>query len=279
MVKRRSRSTYHLIPGDHAELSVTYQDFITITASKPVLVQQYSTTRQSNTRYQNTYMTLLPSTEQCGKHHYVAVLYENMKHIHIVLPRTLKNGILINNVLISNTHNHHSETYTFINVPGYNYTTVRVTLQHLGLHNISHSSPGVCMCVMTQGYPVDINLTDYEQKLSTLPNVSLSTWPKLVSSSSSHYDVLPLVSAHQEQPLVINKAAINSYPQTKTTWQSRQDNHVDHGFNATVIAVIMSLSTAVFFVIACIVGFVVAEFACGRESIFSGAKVSPSIEQ
>ena len=285
--KRKSRSSYFLSAGDHADVVVSKRDFIAITSNFPILVIQYTTLRNGYATNQNYYMTTVPPLERCSRDHlYPAFRYQADpgSSLYVIIPTSQKDGVLFNNKSLSEQSNTFPTKSTEIIVPGYNFTAIRVTVHHPGVYHISHSSDtDVCMCVTARGFPVDMNMGDIilDKKLFTEPSASPLPWPKVLSSSSSpaHYDVLPPVSAHQDQPVVINKAAISNNLQTRHTWQTQQSNHLGEGFNATVIAVIVSLATAVFFVVACIVGFVVAEFACGRESIFSGAKVSPIEEQ
>jgi len=71
-------------------------------------------------------------------------------------------------------------------------------------------------------------------------------------------------------------------PQAPPAWRSVDHDSSSEHVSPTVIAVLTSLGVAIFFVIVCILGFVVSELVCGESSHGRtrllgkhGARVSP----
>ena len=266
-------------------MAVTSTDLMRVVSNKPISLLQYSRVVHritSDNFFFDKFMTTVPSDGQCGHTHLVPIL-NNTSHLNVVtiiIPKMKLRNILINDEqLTGQANNVQSFTTTYSawsdRPTKDSFVAVHLKLASTGLYNISHSDPDVNMCVSTYGHTIDIQLSGHilRSRQSNIPPLHIThNDTPLPKSPSSGYSVLPLVSAHQESH-VINKAAISD-----TSWTAGgQEPNLGEGFNATVIAVIVSLASAVFFVIACIAGFVVAEFACTGQTIFSGAKVTPLV--
>ena len=105
-----------------------------------------------------------------------------------------------------------------------------------GLHNLSHHFSNAFFVATSYGYPLGMRLLD-------------------------------LPSVRNDIQYIIDKK-----PQSSNEGTSEEDNTI----TSFTIAVIVSLCSGVFFVIVCIVGFIIAEFVCNsKEPFFGRGKVAP----
>ena len=194
------------------------------------------------------------------------------------------------------------------------FTVVKVFLPD-GYHTLSHQTSGVTFTAMSECYSLDRYNRTARQSRMTVPAdlsskqflssgagaVRQKTSPDPTRGSYSHVthtaDKLPadinhdnVSSADEHGHLQVN---LLQQPSDVHTFKLERDNHPSvinfhetsatgwsgtnsGSLSSTGIALITSLASAIFLVIFCIIGFVVAEFVCKKEN-FTRAKVSPYI--
>ena len=268
--KRGGCEQFNLSESEHAEVNVSHNDFINIEASKPVMVLQYLITQISPSRSRaDSFMLLVPPMEQ-REHQYVFSTVDTMgrQNVNLVISAAMRNGLLLDGELIVNASSH------LILIEGFhaNYSAVRLSVNG-GRHNLSHYSQGALFAAMSYGYPLGMRMQD----LAALEESQKSSTPhRRATSTLSVQKPLKTTPAPATVKIITNKAAVNRDKGINEAMaQPNSYTSADQSISPTVIAVIVSLSAAVFFVIVCIVGFLVAEFVCRREGGFRTAKVAP----
>lgn len=243
-------------------------------------------------------MLLVPPIAE-RRHRYVfsTIDERHVQGVNLVVADALQEGLLLDGELIHNT------SKNIILIEGFhtNYSAVKLSVKG-GRHNLSHQSKESHFAAVSYGYSLGMRQKDFpasaaaaaasapaspqekfqQKQLFTadqtvrhrpvlLPaTVALKTLPKSTSAPTSKPAlVTPKVITSDTGAGVVNQAAAQprSYPDYIAGDGS--------GIPPAVLAVIISLSAAVFFVIVCIVGFIIAEYACRREGGFRQTKVAP----
>ena len=211
-----------------------------------------------------------PPLEQ-RQHQYLfsTVQGQGAKKVNLVITANMMDGLLFDGKRLTDNITH------WFNIEGLegqdgNYSAVQLTVTD-GRHNLSHDTESGVFAAMSYGFPLgmrmvelpgetyDITYTAEEEKL----DLSVDTFTKPQNS----VPVVPPLSQADIMTSQMNRvdaAVRESY-----------EDQLDAGWSPAVLAVIISLSAAVFFVIACILGFLVAELVCKGDGPFRSIKILP----
>ena len=202
--------------------------------------------------------------EQRENHYLFSTLNAAGKQsVNLVITSSERDGVLLDGEAILSAANKSSSeavpslNWTVIDTGSdVNYSAIQFSVDG-GVHNLSHHYANALFAATSYGYPLGMRLLD-------LPSVADAVTYEIHTQNGTV--TLYNGSVDLDGPPESNK----KFP------HKNYDNNSDEGISASVIAVIVSLCSGVFFVIACIVGFIVAEFLCNREnSPFSSSKVTP----
>ena len=275
--KKLENMEYNLNKSRHAQVNVSKQDYISIEADKPVLVLQYLVTHviQGDCGVDcGSSMLMVPPMEQ-GNHQYLFSTTNSAgkQNVNLVITSSLRDGLLLDGKDILSFVNLSSAepipNWTVIDShSNVNYSAIQVSLNP-GLHNLSHPSSNGLFAATSNGHPLGMKLLDLPSLSDSVRYQTVTESVHIAQEGKSLHDSKALPTAkveHSKSHDEINKAFLPP-PQ----------DIISQGLSPAVIAVIISLSTAVFFVIACIVGFIVVEFTChnGEQSFILSPKVAP----
>ena len=265
MKSRQQHLVYTLQAGESvvAVLNDTDRDFISITSNQPVSVLQYycsvklnqqslnqsrSESSDSSTTHTSScdpYLVTIPPLEQ-QKDEYVfsTPSDDNTTHaITVVINSTTAEGLLIDNQPHSD-YQDNSSLFS-VSIDGYdtNFTAMRLYIRP-GYHNISHTEKGTPFSAISHAAPLGMRLGDLTGSADVFPVYNLGPSPSSTTEQSQE-----------------NGVDVSS------------DNEDSEGLPANVIAIIVTLTSAIFFVVVCILGFVLAETVCRR----GNGKVAPYV--
>lgn len=269
-------------------MNISADDYITIEANKPVFVLQYLPADVSTSSHPpQSFMLTVPPSERSQKQYLFSIVSSTQQTVTVVVNSTHRDSVLLDGQHITLTLNTTSVSWVSIEGASADYSAIQLPV-HSGVHNLTHAqyTPDTVFTAISpsnhlgmrlknkpppyvishdtgndvshQGENIVISDTDDKTVIKQANNAGGSD----VDTKSTDYRVKIVAKEDQE----VNFHETDSY----------SDNN-GQGLSSTVIAVIVSLATAVFFVVACIVGFLAAEFVCRREN-FPSAKVSPYIE-
>ena len=279
ITQRFRNDSQKLSESQHLQVHVVRGDYISIRADKPVMVLQYvvpsgaqdtdcyhSNNNNNNSSDCASFMLMVPPMEQQENQYLFSTLNTTEKqNVNLVISSNLTDGVLLDGEPILGCANATEDDragggdsaggpiWTTIDAHAeVNYSAIQFSVDG-GLHNLSHESPQVLFSATSYGYPLGMKLLD-------LPVVGVA--------GGGGYQYVPAGKVSGGSPGEEEEYLSRRY---------RGNSAGGDGLSSSVIAVIVSLCSGVFFVIVCIVGFVIAEFFCnGKEpSIFSRAKIAP----
>ncbi len=256
--------------SNETRLNITKEDYISIEADKPVFVLQYVVTHliQGNCAEDCGVPVVLTVPPMQRKEHQLVFSTSSAaeKHnVNLVIATPLRDGILLNG----------SDLLSFINSsisvsdksPAWNnilsedsYSAIQFSAPP-GLHRITHNSSKAYIAATSVP-----NFQDTTNKVS-------SDAQELTSDKNSQFPkqntAVPTVTFEKAK----SHDEINNAYLDKTETDSSSSEEI----SPSVIAVLISLCSAVLFVIICIAGFVFAEFAFhnGERSLFPLSRVAP----
>lgn len=263
-------STFRLSESQHAEFNLTGEDFISIEANKPVLVLQFLTVEeQNNNTHCDSFMLLVPPMEQReGQYIFSTVEIDGPQTVNLVITSSMREGLLLDGEPIFNTSSH------WISIESSaNYSAIQLAVNG-GFHNLSHYSADALFAAMCYGYPLGMGLKD-------LPSTSFES--NSSDTVPSHHPESTDFITEKMEYITTTHVPIIHYEVHEDSKGSPVEIHQHYihprsrGVSHTMIAVIVSLCSAIFFVIACILGFLVAECVCRRDETFRSAKVVPLV--
>ena len=267
ITKRFSKDSYHLDESQHKEFNVEKGDYISIEADKPVLVLQYVVPNviqggggggeDCHHNSCGSFMLMVPPMEQQEHQYLFSTLNVTWKqNVNLVISSNLTEGVLLDGEAILNSGNvtdyKELPSWTVIDTHSeINYSAIQFSVDG-GLHNLSHHYPDAVFAATSS----DGHALGMLQKILYEVHVEYST------NNNGTYQLNSENADSDEEDYL------------KKKYQHRPR---DEGLSHSVIAVIVSLCSGIFFVIVCIVGFIIAEFFCnGKEpSIFTRAKITP----
>ena len=155
-----------------------------------------------------------------------------------------------------------------------------------GDHTLSHQTSDVTFTVMSECYSLDRYWTISSDPTRVIyshitytadePLHNISHDNVSFTDKQSHLQVNLLDQSSDVHKFKLerdnHRSVINFHQTSSAVWPGTKTT----GLSSTVIALITSLASAIFLVIFCIMGFLVAEFVCRREN-FTRAKVSPYV--
>ena len=257
ITQRLINESYRLHESQHIEVNVAKGDYISIEADKPVLVLQYVVPNviQGGKNCYNScgsFMLMVPPMEQQEHQYLFSTLNVTWKqNVNLVISSNLTDGVLLDGEAILNyinvTNYEKVPSWTVIDTHSeVNYSAIQFSVDG-GLHNLSHHYPDALFAATSSdGHALGMRLHILDVHKTSTSKTSYET-------TGDNPD--------EEDDLI----------------KKYQHKSRDQGLSHSVIAVIVSLCSGIFFVIVCIVGFIIAEFFCnGKEpSIFTRAKIAP----
>ncbi len=288
-VKRTSRAdVYQLDESQQTVIDASDPDnYVSIDATKPVAVLQYLVTHvlqgdcasggggggETPSGRCHPSLLVVPPMEQ-REHQYLFSTGDaasGKQNVNLVIATPLKDGVLLDGGDLMSYINHagrgdslSAPTWKNIDNPSnVSYSAIRFLLDK-GLHKITHNSAKAEFSATAFGHPSSVaDSHSPSQSLFQPANTNDSedaSWAAQNNTSSG-------IQVEESQA----RDEINDeYLSDSSPWQTK-------GSSSSVIAVVITLFSAVLFVAICIAGFVLKEYAFhnGEKSIFRSAKVSP----
>ena len=239
---------FNLDESEHKEFNLSSDDYICIEASQPVLVIRYlqSLRRVGNIRV-DTYMSIVPPLEQYPGHYvFSTVDTPGEQYVNVVIKSTNKDGLLLDQQPLNVT-----QGWKDIRSFQLSYSALQVPVDS-GLHNVSHVT-SESFSAIAYSHPLGMRLdTIYDSEQQVLYETTNTGLEGAAGGGGGGGE--------------------------KEIHTNYQDVFIPQGpgISSTVIAIIVSLCVAVFMVIVCILGFIVAELF-GRREEFRNAKIMPFV--
>lgn len=254
-----SMEEYVLESGKSLEVGLNEsQEYLCIVSNKPISVLQYHCTYYSNSidSICQPYLLTIPSLEQLHTEYIFSVAGESTNtygsQIHLVINSSLFQGLLINGSSIESypqTEIASNNIPVAVNGHNTNFTAIKLVLPP-GTHNISHIITGAPFSAVSQASPLGMRMMAMDS------GGKISEYNKQVFSSTYN-----IKASGNEQEIFVSDTNKIELMETSAT-----NDGGSGSLPANVIAVIVTLTSAVFFVIVCILGFVVTETVCRRTS-------------
>ena len=310
-----SHKVLALDEGEHADISISPNNYIAIQSSQPVLVVHYSVS-SSNTLpgtphhqdFYGSYMLILPSMEQAKNSYSLPSGAINNQTINLMVLSSLREGLLVNGHPINNGHLNKELS---IQGPTDHFTALTLTLSN-GVHNISHASHSSFVATslnqaFTHAAGISIiaepqpNKSIYSSTVDPtsvkpfLYNKLLQLQKKMKSNNEVlvddlDYDVKIDSSADTEEKINDSEITVNNVAQMEAIPAEKGDSLLNEAvqprratghqtgasaISPAAVAVLISLAAALASVAVCILGFLVAELPCRKGQYFRGARVVP----
>lgn len=258
--KSRTSYTVDLQAGGFAEVNVSRDDYISVLSSKPVLLLQYVVAELRDDVMCDSFMLLVPPMEQRQHEYLFSTMREQTKNINLVITADMVNGLLLDGKRLSYNDTHWVE----IQGEDANYSAIQLSVNG-GRHNLSHDSDHGLFAAMSYGYPLGMRM------------VELSDTTYEVTYHAGTFDEETYTQARGSKPVLQPlEESMTSHGHVGAAVREIDYENPDAGLSPAVLAVIISLSASVFFVIACILGFLVAELMCkGDSGPFRSIKILP----
>ena len=250
--------SYDLNESEHVQVNVGKGDYISIEADNSVLVLQYvvpNVIPEKDCKINcGSFMLLVPPMEQQEDQYLFSTLNAAGKqNVNLVITSNLTDGVLLDGQDILDSANISDSgvlpNWTLIDTSSnVNYSAIQFSVDG-GLHNLSHHSSYALFVATSYGYPLGMRLQILQ-----------------LNNSLNRNDIF----------ITENPERSNELDNLQEKYQEKEKDE-DKRLKSSTIAVIVSLCSGVFFVIVCIVGFVIAEFVCNSKepSLFSRGKVAP----
>ena len=293
--KSSSIKVHRLNASQHKQINVSREDYFSVDADKPVSVVQYLVTHVvqgdcvgHGTCGPSSSSLLFVHPMEQREHQYLFSGGDiaGKQNVNLVIATPLREGVILNGMdLFSYIHNTSNSIYsnsppTWVDIETNNnnsnsnvssYSAIQFLIEG-GLHKLTHNSTKAefSATLNRHHHPSAIisqqSVTSSFETVTTDKNVG-SNQDKIFSGNGA----IPPPTAKVEKSNT--KDEINNAYLAKSETVKKEQQPISY----SVIAMIVTLCTAVMLVIICIVGFVFVEFAChnGEKSLFKSARVAP----
>ena len=311
--KANNTEVHRLNASQHKQINVSREEYFSVDADKPVSVVQYLVTHVVQGECvaggdggggagvlggacgssSSSSLLFVPPMEQ-REHQYLFSSggasggTAGKQKVNLVIATPLREGVILNGMdLFRYIHNTSNPIYsnsppTWIDIDGNinnshnsnvsNYSAIQFLVEE-GLHKLTHNSTKAeFSATLNNHHPSAI----IPQQSATASSFVTSTTDKSVGyiqdKMFSGNGAIPPPTAKVEKSNTKDEIN-NAYLAKSSQTVEKEKEPISH----SVIAMIVTLCTAVLLVIICIVGFVFAEFAFhnGEKSLFKGARVAP----
>ena len=299
-VKKKQSSSvevHRLNASQHKQINVSREDYFSVDADKPVSVVQYLVTHlvqgdcvgHGTCGVSSSTLLFVPPMEQ-REHQYLFSGDDSAgkQNVNLVIASPLREGLILNGMdLFSYIHNTSNSIYsnsppTWVDIDtNHNnnsrnsnvssYSAIQFLIEG-GLHKLTHNSTKAEFSATLSRNHHPSAVISQQSVTSSFDTVTTDKGVGYIQDKLfSGNGAIPPPTAKVEKSNT--KDEINNAYLAKSEAVKKEQQPISH----SVIAMVVTLCTAVMLVIICIVGFVFVEFAChnGEKSLFKSARVSP----